>query len=54
MHWVLSDEAQNETINVHFAPIPAKLRENALAALHTITYDGKPIEKSGNGDRADQ
>lgn len=54
MHWVLSDEAQNETINVHFAPIPAKLRENALAALRTITYDGKPIEESGNGDRADQ
>lgn len=43
MKWVLSDEAQDETTKVHFAPVPEQMRRNALKAIDGITFNGQPI-----------
>lgn len=41
--YILSDEAQNITSEVHYAPLPAKAKELSLANLKSVTYDGVAI-----------
>ena len=43
LKYILSDEAQNITSEVHYAPLPAKAKEISLANLKTVTYDGVTI-----------
>ena len=41
--YILSDEAQHITSEVHYAPLPAKAKELSLANLRAVTYDGEVI-----------
>ena len=41
--YILSDEAQNITSEVHYAPLPAKAKELSLTNLKSVTYDGVAI-----------
>ena len=41
--YILSDEAQNITSEVHYAPLPAKAKELSINNLKTITYNGASI-----------
>ena len=41
--YILSDEAQQITSEVHYAPLPTKAKEVSLANLNTVTYDGVTI-----------
>ncbi len=41
--YILSDEAQRITSDVHYAPLPAKAKELSMANLKTVTYDGVSI-----------
>ena len=41
--YILSDEAQNITSKVHYAPLPAKAKELSLNNLKTVTYNGASI-----------
>ncbi|MBO5864655.1 MAG: phosphate ABC transporter substrate-binding protein PstS [Bacteroidaceae bacterium] len=43
LKYILSDEAQNITSEVHYAPLPAKAKELSLANLKTVTYNGVEI-----------
>lgn len=43
LKYILSDEAQNITSEVYYAPLPAKAKELGLANLKTITYNGVTI-----------
>lgn len=43
LRYILSDEAQNMTSEVHYAPLPAKAKELSLINLKTVTYNGTPI-----------
>ena len=43
LHYILSDEAQNITSEVHYAPLPAKAKELSMSNLKTVTYDGVSI-----------
>lgn len=43
LRYILSDEAQNITSEVHYAPLPAKAKELSLINLKTVTYNGTPI-----------
>ena len=43
LQYILSDEAQNITSEVHYAPLPAKAKELSIANLKTVTYDGETI-----------
>lgn len=43
LQYILSDEAQNITSEVHYAPLPAKAKELSLKNLKTVTYDGVAI-----------
>lgn len=43
LRYILSDEAQNMTSEVHYAPLPAKAKELSLINLKTVTYNGAPI-----------
>ena len=43
LKYILSDEAQAITTEVHYAPIPEKAKELSLENLKTITYDGLSI-----------
>ncbi len=38
--YILSDEAQNIASEVHYAPLPTKVRELSMTNLKTVTYDG--------------
>lgn len=40
LRYILSDEAQRITAEVHYAPLPAKAVELSLQNLKTVTYDG--------------
>lgn len=40
LEYILSDEAQSITAEVHYAPLPAKAKEVSLKNLKTVTYDG--------------
>ncbi len=41
--YILSDEAQHITSEVHYAPLPAKAKELSMENLKTVTYDGTSI-----------
>ena len=43
LKYILSDEAQGITSEVHYAPLPKKAREQSMKNLHTVTYDGVTI-----------
>ncbi|MBR4853385.1 MAG: phosphate ABC transporter substrate-binding protein PstS [Alistipes sp.] len=43
IQYILSDEAQNITSEVHYAPLPAKAKEISMTNLKTVTYDGVTI-----------
>lgn len=43
LKYILSDEAQSITSEVHYAPLPAKAKEISLKNLKTVTYDGVTI-----------
>lgn len=45
LQYILSDEAQKITSEVHYAPLPAKAKELSLANLKTVTYNGTAILK---------
>lgn len=43
LKYILSDEAQHITSEVHYAPLPAKAKELSMANLKAVTYDGVEI-----------
>ena len=43
LQYILSDEAQKITSEVHYAPLPSKAKELSLKNLKTVTYDGVAI-----------
>lgn len=43
LKYILSDEAQLITSEVHYAPLPAKAKELSLTNLKAVTYDGEAI-----------
>ena len=43
LKYILSDEAQGITSEVHYAPLPQTAREQSMKNLHTVTYDGMTI-----------
>ena len=43
LKYILSDEAQYITSEVHYAPLPAKAKELSLSNLKTVTFDGVTI-----------
>ncbi len=43
--WMLSEEAQNLTKKVHYAPLPYKAIQNAKKIVRDITYEGRIILK---------
>ena len=45
LKYILSDEAQKITSEVHYAPLPAKAKELSLKNLKCVTYDGTAIMK---------
>ncbi len=45
LNYVLSDDAQQMTSEVHYAPLPAKAKELSLKNLKTVTYDGESLQQ---------
>ena len=43
LKYILSDEAQKITSEVHYAPLPAKAKELSMANLKAVTYNGISI-----------
>ena len=43
LKYILSDEAQNITSVVHYAPLPAKVKELSMTNLELVTYDGVAV-----------
>ena len=43
LKFILSDEAQSITSEVHYAPLPAKAKELSITNLKSITYDGAAV-----------
>ncbi|MBR5335408.1 MAG: phosphate ABC transporter substrate-binding protein PstS [Bacteroidaceae bacterium] len=43
LKYILSDEAQKITSEVHYAPLPAKAKELSLENLRSVTFDGTAI-----------
>jgi len=43
LHYILSNEAQQITSEVHYAPLPSKVVELSLQNLKQVTFDGKPL-----------
>ena len=43
LKYILSDEAQKITSEVHYAPLPAKAKELSLENLKSVTYNGTAI-----------
>ena len=43
LQYILSDEVQDITSEVHYAPLPAKAKELSMENLKTVTYDGVAI-----------
>ena len=43
LQYILSNEAQEITSEVHYAPLPAKAKELSLKNLKTVTFDGTAI-----------
>ena len=45
LQYILSEEAQKITSEVHYAPLPAKAKELSLSNMKTVTYNGTAILK---------
>lgn len=45
LQYVLSEDAQKVTKEVHYAPLPQKAVELSLQNLKTVTYNGEPLIK---------
>ena len=45
LKYILSDDAQKMTSDVHYAPLPAKAKELSLANMKSVTYNGEAILK---------
>ena len=45
LKYILSDDAQKMTSEVHYAPLPAKAKELGLANMKSVTYNGETILK---------
>ena len=43
LKYILSDEAQKITSEVHYAPLPTKAKELSMTNLKSVTYDGVAI-----------
>ena len=43
LKYILSDEAQKITSEVHYSPLPAKAKELSMTNLKTVTFDGVAI-----------
>lgn len=43
LRYILSNEAQQITSEVHYAPLPSKVVELSLQNLKQVTFDGKPL-----------
>ena len=43
LKYILSDEAQSITSEVHYAPLPAKVKELSTKNIKAVTYDGVAI-----------
>ena len=43
MQYILSDEVQNITSELHYAPLPDKAKELSMTNLKSVTYDGVAI-----------
>ena len=43
LQYILSDDAQHITSEVHYAPLPAKAKELSMTNLKTVTFDGVTI-----------
>ena len=43
LHYILSDEAQAITSEVHYAPLPAKAKELSKQNLKKVTYEGVAV-----------
>ena len=43
LKYILSDEAQHITSEVHYAPLPSRAKELSMTNLKTVTYDGISI-----------
>lgn len=43
LQYILSDEAQEITSEVHYAPLPDKVKDLSLRNLHAVTYAGEPM-----------
>lgn len=43
IQYILSDDAQKMTTEVHYAPLPAKAKELSMQNLKTVTFDGVTI-----------
>ena len=43
LKYVLSDEVQALTTEVHYAPLPEKAKELSMMNLKSVTYDGEII-----------
>ena len=43
LKYILSDEAQKITSEVHYAPLPAKAKELSMTNLKAVTFDGMTI-----------
>lgn len=43
LQYILSDDTQKITSEVHYAPLPAKAKELSMKNLKTVTYDGVTI-----------
>ncbi len=43
LKYILSDEAQQITSEVHYAPLPAKAKDLSITNLKSVTYNGEAI-----------
>ena len=43
LQYILSDEAQKITSEVHYAPLPEKAKELSIENLKSVTFDGTAI-----------
>jgi phosphate transport system substrate-binding protein len=43
LNWILTDEAQRMAVDLHYAPLPAQVRELVAQRIKTLKAAGKPI-----------
>ena len=52
LKYILSDEAQKITSEVHYAPLPAKAKELSLNNLKSITYNGVALSETNMSEKS--